>query len=165
MTTGNKSSLTGWGIVALVSGSAFGAYAGINLLIPAVGGALVLYIGRKWLPPREPAYLAAIAVVVGHTLWMYAGLLVAESWGLEVIDVVLFAACAGWLWARPGSGPVFVLAGLESLALAINLHTLAGEPFGTTQHKGLATHIGLRVAILYCLWDAWRRVHREEVDA
>ena len=157
MSTASKQPMTPKSIAASLVGGVFGVYSGMNVLIPAIGGGFVWYVGTKVLRPTNPAYLGAISTLVGHALWLLFGMVLLGQWGLNVIDLVAFGLGALWLWSRPGLAPVVVLSIFEVLALLSNVSTIWPEQFGSATHKALAVHIGLRVAVLYLMWAAFLR--------
>ena len=149
------------GGVASVLGMAVGVYSGINLIIPLAASGAAYWAGSRFARPVNQAYLSAIAVLAGHTLWLSFGIALTGQWNTLIADVALITIGIAWLWFRPGLWPVAIITLLQALALVVNGANFIEAPIASSGHRALLIHIIWRVLAIFFMWYAYIRIARE----
>jgi len=86
-----------------------------TILIPAIGIAIIWFLGNKYLDISKKPMLPAIAIEGGHLVWIIAGVFIIFALNPQniieqfqfsffetLIEVIIFGALLIWLWRRPG---------------------------------------------------------------
>lgn len=149
------------GVVASLLGGAVGIYAGIHVLIPAIGAAAIWLLGSKLLRPAKPAFLPAISTQAGHALWLFVGAAIVGSWDATIGDLVILLIGLVWLWFKPNIWPLAILCIYQIGSLGVNSYMFSQQQFGSVSHKALVVHIALRVLALFYLWQGFRQSRGE----
>jgi hypothetical protein len=149
------------GVIASLLGAAVGVYAGIHVLVPAVGAAVTWLIGSRLLRPAQPAYLPAISTQAAHALWLLIGSAIIGSWDATVGDLVILSVGLIWLWFKPSMWPLAILCIYQIGSLGVNSYALWQQQVGSVPHKALVVHIALRVLALFYMWQGLRQVRVE----
>jgi len=136
------------GILGGVAGWAVGQYSGFALLIPLAIAGLIWAIGRKAVHGDRQIVFPAFAVQAGYLGWFIVGIVVSGQLGTNAIDLVVFGAGLAWLLLSPGRIVLFVLAGLQMLALLVNGYAISQAEWGTPAHRALTVHIALRITAI-----------------
>ena len=140
----------GIGAVAVL----LGQHLGVMALAPFALGAAAWWTMTKWLQPREPALLPALAVLAGHVGWMALGwAMVGLDLGF-VVEIGMCAAALVWLHRRPGLGAALFITIPWTLGVIVNGLQLAELPWGGTDSKAVLMHLTLRVSALVLIWTA-----------
>lgn len=148
-----------------LAGGVVGWYAGLNLLVPVVGGLALAFAAKAALPADRKPFLPAIAIVGGHACWFVVGALVVGGWGPVALDLTLLAVSLLWLSAAPGLGPVLLLCAYEVMALVVNGLAISEKAFRSMEHKALTAHLLLSAlggAAAITGWLAWRKAASAE---
>ncbi len=160
-----KKKLAAGQIAGGVAGIAAGTYSGMNLLIPGIAALGIWLAGTKVSSPKDPKYLGAITAQGAQLTWLLVGMALLGAWGANLIDVVVIGGGLIWLWVRPGIWPVVFLTAFQLFALAINVSAILGQQIGTTEHRALVVHIGLRIIGIAAMCSAFRQGRRETSEA
>lgn len=139
-----------------------GFYAGMNAVIPAsVAIAIYLLSKKTQRLPKDPAYLTVISILLGYGAWALAGGIMAHQ-PSALVDVIISAALAAWLWFGPGFWSFALTAGFAALGLLGNVHDILQAEFATPLHRALFTHIALRTSELAIVsWAFWHQYKRD----
>ncbi|MCE3273125.1 MAG: hypothetical protein K0S57_3522 [Ramlibacter sp.] len=140
---------------ASIAGMGVGAYAGFNLLVPGIGAAGIWYLGR-FVKPKQPVFLAALALLAGHWMWLLVGTALLGAWQDNGLDIAAMLALAAWLWLRPGLSAVVSLTIFEAVAVLLNGAVIADQAPGSVMHRALFLHIVLRCLTVFLAWQAYR---------
>lgn len=149
------------GVIASLLGGVVGMYAGVHVLVPAIGAAVTWLLGSKVLRPVQPAYLPAICTQVGHALWLLIGSAIIGSWDATIGDLVIMSVGLIWLWLRPSIWPLAILCMYQIGCLGANSHLIWQQQVGSVAHKALVVHIALRVLALHYMWRGYRQIQVE----
>lgn len=139
---------------------ALGAYSGLHLLLPLAATALAWWAGRRLLPDSRHVVLPAVAVQIGHLLWLTFGQVVRGGLDAGVIDLLILTLGVVWLVARPGLAPILVLTLYQSWALVTNAAAFAAAEPGTLAHRALLIHLVWRGLALVLMWRAYATSRR-----
>jgi hypothetical protein len=123
------------------------------LAIAVIGGLIGWFTVKSALRPMVPA----MAVQIGHALWLLLGALLLRKLELAEIDLAIIGAGLIWLWVVPGVAPVLFLLAYQMIGVSINLCDLAVMRTGTVMHQALWAHVVLRLtAIIFLCYGAQR---------
>jgi hypothetical protein len=142
-------------VAASIGGMGIGIYTGASFLVPAAAAAGVWYVGSKFLKPRIPLFLPSIALLAGHLAWMAIGTALVNAWEANFLDIALMVAFLAWLWFRPNLACVIALTIFETLAFIVNVLAISEVAIGAMEHRALALHVILRLAIIGLVWQAY----------
>jgi hypothetical protein len=148
------------GLVGTVVGVAVGMYSGINLLIPLTGAFLCGWIAYKLVKEDVKPMVPAIAVQLGHGLWMLFGFIMLRVLNQNALDLVILAAGLTWLLVRPGLGPVILLSTYQCIAFVVNLLSFLAAGVGSTTHKALLVHLVFRLAAVLLMVVGLQQMRR-----
>jgi hypothetical protein len=135
-----------------IAGAGIGYYAGLHLLIPAFSGLVVGFAATRLLPESRKPFVPAIGVLSGHAIWMVVALILIGGYNPIVIDIGCFCGLVAWLALVPGIAAAVAVTGFEVVSLALNVSTFVGLEAGSTQHKAMVVHLGLRVLGIVFVW-------------
>jgi hypothetical protein len=144
------------GVIASLLGLLIGMYAGIHVLVPALGAGAVWLLGSKRFRPAQPAYLPAISTQFGHLVWLGLGSVILGSLDATGGDLVILAIGLAWLWFKPSIWPLAILCIYQLGSLGVNSYLLVQQQVGSMQHKALVVHIALRALALFYMWQGFR---------
>ncbi len=144
----------------MVGGVAVGQYTGLYLMLPLGAAAAAWWASRKLLPESRRLLAPAFSAQAGHGMWLAMGLMVLGSLNANALDPVLLIIGLAWLVAKPGNGPLYFLAALQSLSLVLNALTFMAEDAGTPAHKALLVHLIFRITSLGLLAQLWVELRR-----
>ena len=136
----------------------------MNLLLPLALTGAAWWVARKVLNPSKRAYLPAMAVQIGHLLWLSLGLAYLRMFGLDLVDVVVLVIGVTWLAVKPGLAPVLFLAVFQVLGLGVNLLSFIGAAVGSNAHKALLVHMIWRLLALALMWYGYVQARKGTGD-
>lgn len=135
-----------------------GAYAGVSMLIPVVGGILWFRLVPLVVRQRDTTRASALAVQGGLLLWLLVGAYLMRTLQPVALDVgVLAVGIAWWSW-RPSVIPAVGLLLFHAYVLVLNIQRLSTARFDEAAHRALVVHavIHLLVIGLICVW-LWKK--------
>lgn len=139
-------------MAAGVVGAIVGLYCGLNILIPLFGSMIVFAQIKRVQQARWKPFLAAVAIIIGHLLWMIVGAIIVPAQAMAIVpDIIVMLAGILWLILRPGLGPVILLVVFEVLCVVINGFAILPHEFGSPIHKALVAHLALRLGTICSL--------------
>jgi len=152
-------------IIGLVLGSFFINYFGFwTVLIPAVGIALIWFIGYKSFKDSRRLFLPSIAIEGGHFLWMLTGsviifvlnpsqlqeLLEINLFGL-LLDIIIFGGLIIWLWLSSDKKSAIANLVFQIISLGANVYTLTELNLDDPFSRAVLLHILLRILAIISL--------------
>jgi hypothetical protein len=154
-------------IPAWIAGAAFGAYAGPQMLIPAIASGILWWLLKRFLPEREKSFNAAVAIQGGHAIWSWAGFYYLISHGMLAASTAAFEGllylAALLLFAFVRSKVIVgLMMAYQAVYLMLNVAWLSMVAVGSFSSKALAAHVALRLLALFAmailLWKTRRSV-------
>ncbi|MBL8035495.1 MAG: hypothetical protein JNJ69_17465 [Leptospiraceae bacterium] len=155
------------GIIAAVIGMLLGRYTGIHFLIPLAFMGIAYLIYKKLLfKNTQLFFLEAAVLLCGHAAWGALGVLVLElqNQGLDqfttmlnAIEFTLYFALSFYLLKNPTVLLAIVVMVVELLVIIVNIVAIAEKEIGSNDHKALASHLTIRVAIIVYAWIGMRK--------
>ncbi|MDB5326221.1 MAG: hypothetical protein JWM57_1790 [Phycisphaerales bacterium] len=154
---------TAVGLTGAAGGAVLGMYCGANLIVPAIGIAVLLAVFNK--SSFKPAFRGAISVTAGHVLWFVLAAAMLNIWGDVLLDIILLVAAIIWLLVRPGLLAAIFLGLIEGVSLIVNFNSLVSAPIGSAANKALIVHCALRIGVLVLLVYEYRRFQKSKGEA
>lgn len=156
-------------IVGVAVGAFFGIYAGLNFLIPFFAWlifVLLIFKLGKLKDAKEIKKLEGtiFALQLGYASWMLFGFLyVGDSSILFDIGVLIVLGLLFYL--KPGKLSSILLILYSLFGFFINLVQTLSFPLGSIEHRGVVTHLFLRVVtfVLLGLWLIQSKKDKKEV--
>ncbi|MDC7222831.1 MAG: hypothetical protein PQJ60_03765 [Spirochaetales bacterium] len=159
-------------IVAGAVGIVVGRYSGFSALFPLLIFFPVLLLLKKTaFKKRESPFLYTSCLIFAHSGWVLLGTMLLLG-SLPVMtslanlgEVLFFFSFAIALLVKPKQFMVWGIVVVETALLGVNLYSLPGFAFNTTDHKALVTHIVLRLGIIVlALWGR-KSFKKDEADS
>jgi hypothetical protein len=149
------------GVIGSIAGFAAGAYAGVNLLVPAIVGSIAAFLLRKTGPAKDWLMITAAAVQIGHAVWILLGsafIAAGPGFYVEVIFYAVFVAILIW---RQAKWTMIVLICYQAFGLVVNSIAFINAPIGSFPSRALGMHLALRGTAVICMALLLRRKPRE----
>lgn len=151
------------GLVGAAGGWTFSEYCGSSIWIPGAVCVLLLLLFAK--TSFKPKYFAgSIAIISGHVVWFAVAAVISKSVAAVGLDILFLSAGIIWLWLRPGLGAAIYLATIQLLSLSLNVYSLSGVAFGSTDHRALVAHIVFRSIAVVALGVGYWRLRKGPIQ-
>jgi len=139
-------------IIAVAVGVAFGRYAGINFVIPAILVGLAALLFSRTLPVRRRIALPSLAIQTGHMCWMALAVVLVPGGLSQVgLDIAILAVLLLWLAISGGLIPAVLLIIYQLLSLAVNGGVAMQAGLASPKMAPLSVHMALRVLAILAL--------------
>jgi len=169
------------GIAFLIFFKLFYAYFGLGtILIPAIGIAVIWFLGNKYRDISKKPMLPAIAIEGGHLVWIITGFFVIAALNPQNItkqyqfnileslfDVIVFGALLMWLWRKPAKISGIFNIVFQFLAIIGAIYSVYELNFNldTLLPRALIIHIILRVSAIIALLIGIYKLKKESTSA
>jgi hypothetical protein len=138
-------------IAASVGGVALGAYAALDLVLPALFAGVAWFVLHKMGPTAKKPVVPAVAWQLGQFGWFVVGLAFVPAGLMQVgPDVVILGGLLIWLYISLGRIAAWSLIAYQGLSSLLNIWLFLHAPIESSQAKALAVHIVWRVTAI-CL--------------
>ncbi len=147
------------------AGIAAGAYAGLNVVVPAIAGGVSLWLMKKTGFVKSKNLTAAIAFQAAHVTWMWVGaMVVAQGIGffVEVGAYTLLLLVLVW---RQAKWIAILLMAYQVVGLIINCLQIVEAPFASVESHALALHLMLRAGAFVAMVQFLREKPKEDFAA
>jgi hypothetical protein len=147
----DPSRLSPLSIAASVGGVALGAYAAVDLIVPALFAAVAWFGLHKMAPIAKKPVIAPVAWQLGQLAWFVIGVAFAPTGRLQVgPDIAILGGLLIWLYVSQHRYAAWGLIVYQGLASLLNIWMFMHAPIESAQAKALAVHIVWRVTAV-CL--------------
>lgn len=153
-------------VLAAALAAVLAQYLGAAVLIPGLGVALAGWVMRRWLRPRDSAFVPALCLIAGHLAWMaVAAVLAGDAFALH-LEIAVYVVALAWLGWRPSLWAVGVITVIWITAIVWHVEELRALAWGSATHQAVATHLTLRILVVLSLcWGVWCGVARRSPKA
>lgn len=159
-----KGRLTFAGLLVLVYGALLGAvvtrFTGANLLVPGFFGLLSAWLLFRIARGSNKPLLVAASAQSGHAFWFLLGMVWLQQFDHHLVDFTILIVGALLLAVRPSALVIALLACYQAFGILVNANAMTEVSFGSSAHRALATHLGLRALSLIFLLAGYLELRR-----